>query len=246
VIYGILKSLPSHFSIQEFLVSDRILKSQAAKFKVMQDSAQYLIAKTCLSYVLQFDAADSLTADTYEKFPLARYAASSWAKHVTNCTPEDGTRRLQSLVDDILDTQKNAFSNWLRMYDPVSANLRDCTKRMRYRRSPLLCASALGFEGFLRKVLANGEDVDFRDGAGRTPLVLAASLGHARIVRLLLEEGADVELAGNCRPGIHDSAPLSAAAMSGREEVVEILLDGGSKLIHVLDSTADQRFHSLV
>lgn len=57
--------------------------------------------------------------------------------------------------------------------------------------SQLLYAAYSGGERRVRELLAQGVEVDVRDGKGRTPLMLAAGNINERIVGILLEAGAD-------------------------------------------------------
>jgi ankyrin repeat protein len=60
--------------------------------------------------------------------------------------------------------------------------------------SPLHDAAVAGDVDAIRRLVADGADLDARDGAGRTP-VMAATVAHqAEAVQVLLEAGADVDL----------------------------------------------------
>ena len=68
----------AHFSVKEYLVSDRI---QASQYSIKEITANIYIAETCLIYLLQFDKPDSLTPRTLEDFPLVGYAGTYWTRH---------------------------------------------------------------------------------------------------------------------------------------------------------------------
>ena len=53
----------AHFSVKEYLTSERIRVSSASKFSALEISAHLSIAETCLAYLLQFDKRDSLNCD---------------------------------------------------------------------------------------------------------------------------------------------------------------------------------------
>lgn len=59
------------------------------------------------------------------------------------------------------------------------------------RRTALSLAAEEGHAEIVRQLLANGADVNFRDGMGMTPLTKAISHGRERVAGLLLEAGAD-------------------------------------------------------
>jgi ankyrin repeat protein len=72
----------------------------------------------------------------------------------------------------------------------------------------------------VRKLIAQGANVDELEPNGDAPLVMAAYLGHNEIVRLLLEAGADVKAVD---PGMKATA-LHAAAYAGRTEAARLLV----------------------
>ena len=72
----------------------------------------------------------------------------------------------------------------------------------------------------VRKLIAQGANVDELESNGDAPLVMAAYLGHAEIVRLLLEAGADVKAVD---PGMKATA-LHAASYAGRTEAAKLLV----------------------
>ncbi|KAI9775606.1 MAG: hypothetical protein M1839_001007 [Geoglossum umbratile] len=62
----------AHFSVKEYLISERIRAGPASDFSILEMPAHLSIAQACLAYLLQFDKPDSLTRDTCQKYPLAR------------------------------------------------------------------------------------------------------------------------------------------------------------------------------
>jgi hypothetical protein len=66
----------AHFSVKEYLVSERIRKGPASKYSIEEIPANISISEICLAYLLQFDKPSSLDPDTIEYFPLARYTQS--------------------------------------------------------------------------------------------------------------------------------------------------------------------------
>jgi ankyrin repeat protein len=85
---------------------------------------------------------------------------------------------------------------------------------------PLLAATGRGDANTVRKLLAQGEDVNATDATGRTALMLAAQRGDAALIRLLLASGAD--------PQRTDRDGLNAAdhALSGGHPELRLLLSG--------------------
>ncbi len=75
----------------------------------------------------------------------------------------------------------------------------------------------------VRKLIAQGADVDERDANGDAPLIIAAYKGYTNILRLLLEAGADVSVVD---PGMKATA-LHAAAYAGHADAAKLLIDHG-------------------
>jgi ankyrin repeat protein len=78
----------------------------------------------------------------------------------------------------------------------------------------------------VRKLIAQGANVDELEPNGDAPLVMAAYLGHTEIVRLLLEAGADVKAVD---PGMKATA-LHAASYAGRTEAAKLLVQYGIEI----------------
>lgn len=64
----------SHFSVKEYLTSDRLYGDIAPDFSTFRASAR--IARVCVAYLLQFDE-EMNPREIAEKFPLASYSAES-------------------------------------------------------------------------------------------------------------------------------------------------------------------------
>ncbi|MEU9085050.1 ankyrin repeat domain-containing protein [Streptomyces sp. NPDC048357] len=85
-------------------------------------------------------------------------------------------------------------------------------------------AAEAGDTDLVRRLLAEGAEVDDWVQGGRRALDLAVCAGHADIVRLLLAAGADPRLVA----GPYDeSGLLSLAAMNGHTDVARALLGAG-------------------
>jgi hypothetical protein len=70
----------AHFSVQEYLESDRILRHKVAKFSVRKGDAHTDIACICLTYLLE--PALFTSRHRKEEYPLALYAAKTWYEHL--------------------------------------------------------------------------------------------------------------------------------------------------------------------
>jgi hypothetical protein len=50
-------------------------------YSIQEIPAHISIAESCVEHLLQFRNPNSLTSQTFENFPLARYAAQDWTCH---------------------------------------------------------------------------------------------------------------------------------------------------------------------
>lgn len=82
----------------------------------------------------------------------------------------------------------------------------------------------------VRHLLAGGARPDAADERGRAALILASEGRSVAVVRLLLGAGAD---ANKAREG--EGKPLCRAALFGRREIAELLLERGAKVDVVCD-----------
>lgn len=69
----------AHYSVQEYLVSDRIRQGQAKQYSMLRTESHNAIAKSSLIYLLQFQ--QLLSAESLRSFALADYAANCWHGH---------------------------------------------------------------------------------------------------------------------------------------------------------------------
>jgi ankyrin repeat protein len=87
----------------------------------------------------------------------------------------------------------------------------------------LFAVAASGHVERLDSLLAQGADVNGKNGAGRTPLMAAAFSGNVRVIRKLLAFGADPNAAD--QRGV---TALMEASAQGYEEAVKALIAGGA------------------
>ena len=212
----------SHFSVKEFLTSPRLSTSSGdlSCYQVNLDPAQTILARACLSVLLQLD--DHVTKDRVQQdFPLAGYAAEHWASHAKF---KDELTHLRKGMEDLFDVDKPHFSAWLRLHD-IDTNRRGTTfyqftPRNKSEAGPLYYASLCGFLGLARYLIGKyPEQVNARGGYYMTPLVAALSRGHFQTADLLHHNGAD--------PNVHGSdewTPLHSAAHYGDLRTAKALI----------------------
>jgi ankyrin repeat protein len=214
----------SHFSVKEFLTSDRLAASVAdvSYFHILPEPAHTVIAKACLGILLQSDK-DVGGADTTSNSPLAKYAAEHWVGHAqfgeVSTIVEDGMRRL-------FDLAKPHFAAWLKLYDLDrywDSFVRQDWRRILPRRSPLYYASLCGFRDLAAHLVEeNPRHLNARVGRNRSPLVAALPNKHFHIAELLYQRGAKLNIRGT-----NNFTPLLAASVDRSIDIVQWLLVRG-------------------
>ncbi|KAF4633561.1 hypothetical protein G7Y89_g4559 [Cudoniella acicularis] len=210
----------AHFSVKEYLTSDRLEEDVGQAFKEVVAKAS--IAIVCLAYLLQLDE-DLPTSTIRESFPLAQYSAVYWISHAVVAEGKDEI--LQGFIKKFLCYNKSAYRNCYSLYRPderygsVFSYGSDEVKLA----SPLYYASFGGLANAVNYLLSQDTDVNVRGGTYSTALHAASAGGHEKVVELLLRNGADV----NARGGAY-SAALYMASARGYEKAVELLIKYGA------------------
>ena len=217
-----------HFSVQEYLESDRILHRKAAEFSVRKREAHTEIACICLTYLLE--PALSTSMHQLEEYPLAMYATKTWYIHLLSGDQSDDRVQRQALR---LFQNAAEFDNWVKIYD-VDYPLNGARKKA----SPVYYASLLGLDLILSKILDEsvassyspcGQEVssiiEAQGGFYGNALSAAVGEGHESTLRLLIEKGANVNADnGNPRTALH------LASANGHKAIAELLIEKGADI----------------
>ncbi|KAJ5605672.1 hypothetical protein N7510_008453 [Penicillium lagena] len=226
----------SHFSVQEYLQSDRVQHSKAAFFALQVGPSHTEIAQICLVYLLEPMLSNiEANEENLKEFPLAYFAARNWFHHYKNSL--DGKYKIKNLILKLFNDKNGSFRTWIRLHDVDQSWPRGATDGMA---SPLYYASLLGLEWILRDMIAIAlkdskrilDVVNSRGGIYGSALQAASSRGYENVVRTLLEQGADINAQGGkyamVKGGAYGSSALQAACSRGHEKVVQILLEQGA------------------
>ena len=243
----------SHFSVKEYLTSDRLRSSEVGNichYYVPLDSSHTILARACLATLLQLD--ENVDKDHLEAFPLALYAARNWVKHAKY---EDVSSRVQDAMELFFNPRKSYLAAWVRLYhvvDPYVEPPSPPGKAALYfaalcgfsgvvnslithsevdiaeychSGAPLHVASREGHIGVVHVLLQHNVDVNAKCTSFKTwtPLHFASDRGYAKVAQLLLEHGANINAQSTLK-----TTPLIAASFHGHLEVVRLLLSNGA------------------
>ena len=174
----------SHFSVKEFLTSDRLATStiEASHYHhILLEPSHAVMAQACLSVLLRLDSDINL-----EDFPLARYACLYFGDHA-----EFGNvfAHIRDGIYYLLDSDKPHFTAWLWVRED---NFRKPLKRP--EATPLYHVSGCGFRAMVDHLIRKRPgDLTVRGHYG-TPLHAALCGGHNDVSLLLLGHCVDVDV----------------------------------------------------
>lgn len=208
----------AHFSVKEYLLSDRIRMGPAERYSITHVGSNEYIGEACISYLLHFEDPSLFVLHDVSDFPLARYAARYWTQHVRHADAD--ARTVHQLTIDLFASETRAYGNLNWLYDP-DYQRREASARKNYRFSPppLYYASQAGLVKATKLLIEAGADVNAGGGRCGSALQAAAASGTEDVVELLIAHGADVNFQG----GLFGNA-LQAAAANGFQSLVEVLL----------------------
>jgi ankyrin repeat protein len=186
----------SHFSVKEFLTSDRLRTSEMGNIRhyhISLDAAHTILARACLTVLLQLD--ENVDKKRLETFPLAFYAAQHWIDHAKY---EDVASRIQDNMEQFFNPSKPYLTAWTWIHDVDSHQVRETIDALEERPTrpegtALYYAVLCGFSGLANNlIITHGENVNAKCGKHGTPLHVASFKGHIDAARLLLAHEADV------------------------------------------------------
>ena len=214
----------SHFSVKEFLLSDRLARStrEISQYHISLEDAHTVLAQASLGVLLRDP---NVNNGTDSASPLAGYAAHRWVAHVR---VQNVASRVRDGMEHLFDPDKPYFEAWTQAHD-IDANaygliyFRDAPDP-EPRAKPLCYAALCGFHELVEHlILKYPQYASARGCRCGSALHVASFAGHPRIVRSLLRHGVDADV----RDSANDT-PLLLASWGGNREVVQCLLDYGA------------------
>jgi ankyrin repeat protein len=241
----------SHFSVKEFLSSDRLATSEMAALRfhhIPLESAHATMAQACLGVLLQLD--DSMDKKTIEGYPLAKYAGEFFVDHAK---AGDVLSQNSDGVDHLLDHDRLHFNPWLWLqrgdmdqkyldFNPDSSSESDESSSNKSgserpfpmyppRISPLYYTLRFGHQYLTRHlILERPHDLDPSDVYGRTPLHFAIGTMDFEATQMLLDRMADIDARDirGSTPLHHSMAVLYPKVQGDQFRCVRLLLERGA------------------
>jgi ankyrin repeat protein len=240
----------AHFSVQEYLVSDRV--SEALKSLIHERRASSYLARLCLRYLIDASRLPMLDhviasleiGDIADMFPFLWYAAEFWMIHYRKVQYEDES--LFNMVSSFLQEEHQAMYWSFKLWNELRS-IYDGYSWAREKPSPLNHAARGGLDRMVEHPLDRGADIhadnsavlyavlhDCQDttlrllirrgidvNAGKSEAFLA-SVSHNcyEQIQLLLDNGADIDARGG--------QPLQWAIRQGDDHIVHLLLEEGA------------------
>ena len=218
----------SHFSVKEYLTSNRIAEGHVSRYHVPLETAHQSVTQACLSFLLQLDK--HVTKTSVEELPLARYAGQYWVNHAKVGNVSSHT---EDLIKRVLHPEHHHFANWVWIYDTISGRSMHSERPSRSGSSPLHYAALYGFHQVAEwLIITCSQDVNVTLDMPRWPygrlypmtsLHVASELGQFTVVQVLLANHADVNAGGE-----YNRTSLHFAVREEHPKVVRLLLENGA------------------
>jgi NACHT domain len=138
----------AHYSVQEYLLSSRILDGPANYFGLNDLQSNYKIAETSMSYILSiadFRVDSSLVT---EEYPLLKYACQHWLEHAHQSLHRDSSI-IFNLLLHFVDGRKNSFGLWLTHYTAEQHDYQPALESLFSTLSPKQILTVLRSPGFM-------------------------------------------------------------------------------------------------
>ncbi|KAL9121868.1 MAG: hypothetical protein Q9187_001574 [Circinaria calcarea] len=233
----------AHFSVKEYLFSQRIRSGPAFRFALSSDAAHIDIAEGCLAYLSYFDHAPIVLSDL-SIFQLLGYAALSWPFHARAVAVTAESHLLDTMIIRLLKPNSLPYLNWRRVistqlfrdpHDSSQRHLRETefpqtphlpisdADLLEAQCPPLYHAVEYDLTQIINHYIEQTDNVNDFCGSHGTILGAAIHAGNSDVITRLLELGADM----NTVRGNYHTA-LQMAAYHGHELIVKRLLEAGA------------------
>ncbi|ORY08455.1 heterokaryon incompatibility protein-domain-containing protein, partial [Clohesyomyces aquaticus] len=151
----------AHYSVHEYLVSNRIKQGQAKQYSMQEVECHNAIAKGCLRYLTGFQPPAS--KEVLEGSALAKYSAKFWSNHLRKTRNE--MEQVSELAMSLMAIEEPAYLIWIQLYDPDHPwREPDLKRSLDSVLTPLYYAALLGLRTITRMLLNKGAEVNAQGG----------------------------------------------------------------------------------
>ena len=228
----------SHFSVKEYLTSDRLAHSSGdiSRYHIDLEPAHTILAQACLGVLLRLD--DSVIKDNARGIPLVKYAAQYWFDHARF---ESVASRICDAMEYFFDTDKPHWKAWCQVQMVDESWDYFSPDNGANGALPLYYASLGGFYDLAEHLVGkHPEHINARGGRMVAPLVASLHRKHFKVAELLHRYGADVNVRER-----NEKTPLLVACGDGSLDVLEWLLNHGADVdVQVLSNNGYGPLHS--
>ena len=248
----------AHYSVKEYLISERIKKGQAAAFAIDKTRAELDNATCLLTYLglevfedtwHAFDAETWESADRrgvhlevdfltrqyeqrLEEYPLLLYAAQNCFRH--HCKPEAVQRMVSSLVRKLFSAPRSGrFQNmtYTCVYNPLDP-VASYARLFRY--SLISVAARFNLPIIVQDLLVAGMHADYL--SPKPDRIESFPEGQTALYRAADFGYTDlckilIDTGANVQGTMSYDCPLSAAARGGKPAIVRMMLDAGADVV---------------
>ena len=220
----------SHFSVKEFLTSNRLASymEDVSQFHIPIEPSHAVLAQACLGVLLCLD--EHTNKDNVQKIPLYRYAAEYWVGHAQVGNVES---EIKDAMDYFFDMDNPHFSAWARLrlgdaYDLSQVSVDQERTSVPRPAAPLYFAAWKGFYDLVeRLIIKHPQHVNQQGGSHGTPLHASVNGGHIEVSQLLFAHGANID-SRSATYMTPDHTPLHVASYMGHFKIGKWLLDHGA------------------
>ena len=219
----------SHFSVKEFLTSDRLTSMEdVSQFYIAHEPSHMILAQACIGVMLSLD--DRTSQDSVEDLALLPYAVEYWSKHIQVGKVE---LRMMDALDCLFDVDKPHFEALLRRgnYDELRqfrVPSDEDPNGVLTPVVPFLVACMNGLRGLAERLIVSNRQQIIRFRVRGWPLLhWVVRRKSIDATRLLLAHGADINSRTDYATPPH-TAPLQSH--------VERLVDGADESLQISGS----------